>query len=415
MATGVRIELIEGEGGPLVVKHAADGPGQRSLGAEAERLARARHPGVVTVVDHEPGRLTLAWAGSETLAVLRPAVTEAAAILAAVTATVADLHQVGVVHGRLDPTHVVLGPDRRPRLCGLRGPLPGESPADPADDVAALGSLIDHLVGTDAELEPIPERRWPVRRWSGYQRRSLLALADQARHDEPARRPTARALAAAIVAAVPDAAAAPPPAVPDRPTPSPPSRPTRPRGRGRRPALVGAGAVALLLLAANGALPGRHLQARTTPDPSDRPPTAPARSRPTPEPAAAPCATVPDADGSAGADIDGDGCAEAVRVAGTAIEADGVDYDIGQDGDEVAVGDWDCDGAATPALVRPATGEIFLFDGWAVPDGPVTVRPTDVVAGARRLRPPRSSDDCDPRVVLDDRTTRPLQSRGAGG
>lgn len=415
MAPGVRTELIEGEGGPLVRKQAADGPGRRTLGGEAERLARARHPGVVTVVDHEPGRLTLAWAGSETLAVLRPAVTEAAAILAAVAATVADLHQVGLVHGRLDPTHVVLGPDRRPRLCGLRGPLPGEPPADPADDVAALGSLIDHLVGTDQELEPIPERRWPVRRWSGYQRRALLALADQARHEEPARRPTARALAAGIVAAVPDAASAPhPPPVAHR-SPPPPGRPSKPRSRRRRPALVGAAGLALLLLAVNGALPGRHLQARATPDPSDRPSSTTAGRAPTPEPAAAPCAAVPGAEGSAGADIDGDGCAEAVRVAGTSIEADGVDYDIGQDGDEVAVGDWDCDGAATPALVRPATGEIFVFDGWAVPDGPVTVRPTDVVTGARRLRPPRSSEDCDPRVELADRTTRPLPSRGAGG
>jgi len=49
-------------------------------------------------------------------------------------------------------------------------------------------------------------------------------------------------------------------------------------------------------------------------------------------------------------------------------------YRLGRDGDVAMLGDWDCDGRATPALYRPATGEVFLFDGFADD-------------GARRSRP----------------------------
>lgn len=40
-------------------------------------------------------------------------------------------------------------------------------------------------------------------------------------------------------------------------------------------------------------------------------------------------------------------------------------FEVGRPGDEVAIGDWDCDGTATPAVLRPGTGEVFVFSGWA--------------------------------------------------
>jgi hypothetical protein len=39
------------------------------------------------------------------------------------------------------------------------------------------------------------------------------------------------------------------------------------------------------------------------------------------------------------------------------------------------VADWDCDGRATPALVRAATGEVWVYDRWATAAGPVAARP----------------------------------------
>ena len=34
----------------------------------------------------------------------------------------------------------------------------------------------------------------------------------------------------------------------------------------------------------------------------------------------------------------------------------------------MATGDWDCDGIPTPAIVRPATGDVVLFEEWPGPD-----------------------------------------------
>jgi eukaryotic-like serine/threonine-protein kinase len=46
-----------------------------------------------------------------------------------------------------------------------------------------------------------------------------------------------------------------------------------------------------------------------------------------------------------------------------------VRYQLGEAGDVLLVGDWDCDGAQTPGLYRPSSGEVFLFDGFAGPGG----------------------------------------------
>lgn len=64
------------------------------------------------------------------------------------------------------------------------------------------------------------------------------------------------------------------------------------------------------------------------------------------------------------ADLDGDGCPSAVAVRGNILEIEGQRYQLGQRGDTVLVGDWDCDGRDTPALYRPG-GQVFLFDAWA--------------------------------------------------
>lgn len=64
------------------------------------------------------------------------------------------------------------------------------------------------------------------------------------------------------------------------------------------------------------------------------------------------------------ADIDGDGCASAVTWSGTVLEVEGRRYQMGQPGDHVLLGDWNCDGRDTPALYR-VSGQVFVFDAWA--------------------------------------------------
>ena len=39
-------------------------------------------------------------------------------------------------------------------------------------------------------------------------------------------------------------------------------------------------------------------------------------------------------------------------------------FRIGEPGDQLLLGDWDCDGIDTPAVYRPATGEVAYHDGW---------------------------------------------------
>lgn len=49
-------------------------------------------------------------------------------------------------------------------------------------------------------------------------------------------------------------------------------------------------------------------------------------------------------------------------------------FAIGAPGDQLVTGDWDGDGARTPALYRTATGEVWEFDRWAHDGHPVPAR-----------------------------------------
>ncbi|NCG25747.1 MAG: hypothetical protein GWP47_16645, partial [Actinobacteria bacterium] len=86
-------------------------------------------------------------------------------------------------------------------------------------------------------------------------------------------------------------------------------------------------------------------------------------------------------------------------------------YAIGQPGDVAVVGDWDCDGTDTPALLRPATGEIAVFSDWPAPAAGIAAQHIVVVDGARSLE----IDDQDACIVLRVRTANgsvliPLES-----
>ena len=98
-------------------------------------------------------------------------------------------------------------------------------------------------------------------------------------------------------------------------------------------------------------------------------------------------------------DVDGDGCPEAVRIDGAQVVVDGARYDVGAPGDAVAVADWDCDGTDTPAVVRPSTGDVFVFDAWATAEAPMPGRLLDRVPGA--IAPETPNGTCDVVPVVD--------------
>lgn len=452
------LELCAGDSGPELLRRAHDELGKERLTREIARLRAAAHPGVVPLLDHGEDHLTLGWVGGETLETARPGLAGAAAIAASLAATLADLHRIGIVHGRLEPSHVVIGARGHPHLCGLRGVDPDGVQPDPSDDVAALGRLLGRLLGTEAELEPIPDRRWRRRKWSGYETRALQTLVDHATDPDPAKRPSAADLATAITAVMPDAgfeapvaseAPAPeatPEAIPDSvseadaptdpgasvrapasdtevadppepmsespgafgfepndpasdpflelpPAPEPVVVPRPSAGTRRNPVLLLAAAATVLL--------GVGILRIASAGPSGESRSAPVRDgggeasdgdrSPTPS---------EDCELDEGPDIDGDGCPDPVSIDGNEVIAAGRRYRVGDPGDRVRIADWTCTGAATAAVVRPATGEIFLFDEWAE-NAPLSVRAATIVADAVDVEPPEDGA-CEPRIRRRD-------------
>ena len=79
-------------------------------------------------------------------------------------------------------------------------------------------------------------------------------------------------------------------------------------------------------------------------------------------------------------DLHGDGCVSWVRYRDGRLEVPRADdeplrFALGESGDQVLLGDWDCNGSQTAGLYRPATGEIFHFSAWADADAPLTSSP----------------------------------------
>ncbi|HEU5152731.1 MAG TPA: serine/threonine-protein kinase [Iamia sp.] len=254
---------------------------------------------------------------------------------------------------------------------------------------------------------------------------ALAAVVESALARDPAGRPaTAEALAHALRAAVPAeevvlpgppraAAAADeePPAAPDEhPSGEDPSaRGTRAFGpqpertvdepRRGHPVLTLAAVVAVLALAVGGGLWVRdRLDAEQAPGPVEvaggEPPDAVAC------PDLEPIPVPPGAEDLEG-DLNGDGCPVQVVWDGQVMrfrleEGDTRprSFDFRQAGDrapgQLLLGDWDCDGADTPALYQPGDGVVAYFDvvpGQVGGEATATPDPTGVTGGRARLEP----------------------------
>src|SRR4051812_45073901 len=187
---------------------------------EAEVLSSARHPGIIEVVTCGPDArgvvLRTEFVGGHSLDTVGPLELErAAGLVAALADCVADLHDLGVVHGRIEPAHILIGTGGRPILCGFGGggrvgttPPPGPpatsgfvDPAGSSDaalfphlDVYGLGCVLRALLGDSSDdLEPIPDRRFTMDRlratWTGFHRRGPPALGGPAPPHPPPPRP----------------------------------------------------------------------------------------------------------------------------------------------------------------------------------------------------------------------------------
>ena len=401
------------------------------LGREADLLEAARHPGVVELVGVDGSGvgsmlLTTHVEGPALAAVGPLPLEEAAGLLAALASTLADLHDLGLVHGAVCPEHVIVGPGGRPVLCALgyggragepAGPAPavGKAFADPARAGAEALSPAFDVFGVGALARFLAPNPPP-----GH---ALARVAEEAMVDDPDARPPARSVAEALQEEVPAARlprglAAPAPA-PARPVPADPLAALRRSGAGARRPLRPRLSVALAATAAvvvvGGAIAFASSSNPPAPDPmaelsavpphevqpgptttragltsTSTPTSLPTSSTPTSVPRSTTVAAArrecPVATAVLQADVDGDGCPDPLRYTDGLLEADGVRWALGQAGDQVAAGDWGCQGARTLALFRPSTGEVFRFDGWATPGRDVTATAVVRVPGGVAIR-----------------------------
>ena len=337
---------------------------------EADLLKRLDHPGLVRFVDiaetADGGRaLHTEFVSSDTWAT-RPLTdpAERAAGMAALAAVVADLHHLGVAHLQLTPGHVLHGDNDRPVLCGMT--LAAEAtPENRHTDLAALADLCH---------DPTLER--------GALNGKLSLLADAARAGRLSARELARRLD--LLAAKRASGAEPVRAVGG-------SVRDGLKRRCRPKSLLAAGAVAAAVVVAfalgswsRGPQPSAIAPAAApgqTPSNAD---TTGAglinRAGPADRGTAGALDGLSDASGDASSLAPAPAANDAstdtpvsLQDAAAVLEHGGRRYAVGATGDFVETGDWDCDGQATPAIVRPSTGGVVLFDVWPDPGGTIAL------------------------------------------
>ncbi len=411
-------------GAAPVTKRAAEPEARQRLAAEAERLRTLCHPGVVALAGYEPDedvdQLQTRFAGSLTLADYSPSDAGAlAGVLAGVAAILGDLHRAGVSHGGLAPDHVIVSRTRHPVLCSF-GRSGGADAAEIALDLEALASMIDDVV---RRARRMPGRAGAVR--AQRQRRRLRAAAAACRRGGPAE------AVAALLVAVPGAGLAPPaePSVGSDGEPAPravvteapdgtrtwpdrvrastaPPPPGRRRVSGRA-AVAAAGvtvAAALGLALARTSSPTGspstlgHEAAPETPTEPQSPSPTPALVATPPEPALAEELCIHRLPDAPGVDSDDD-CAHDPVIHGNLVQVGRAWFRAGAAGDVIAVGDWDCDGTATPLVLRPGSGDVFVFDRWAGAEA-LEVHAVARAAGAVALEI-HQSGECDLAYAVD--------------
>ena len=192
---------------------------------------------------------------------------------------------------------------------------------------------------------PRPQAARPRRRNAGAIP-ALLSIALRATNPDPTLRPSASDMAASVRAAAPRAT------LPGRAV----TRELEPREWFRAPARAAVAVVAVSItlvgvVRAGGTHSSDRSRRLAAPRPA-RPPTSPT-SR---------CAPVTRA---LRADVDGDGCEERLRLAGGVVDVGSSRWAINGHADDVASGDWDCDGRATLAFLDRGTGGVYRFDAWS--------------------------------------------------
>lgn len=315
--------------------------GVERLRVEAAVLGALAHPGVVELVgftaDNGVAELRTVDVDGPPLGAGSLSPEGIAGLAAAVATTLADLHEAGVVHGSLQADHVLLAPTG-PVLCGFAGAGPPGPGRQPEDDVTALAQVVLSLVDDGPVAAAARElSRNPLPASDAAQVFGAIAAGDatsrqQARGDAPLREllrprrrgPTRRRLVTLVLAGL-------------------------------------AGGAALVLLLGGGGGP----TATVSPPPPPRPassvaPTAPAATQVWPS-TSVPASPTP------------------------TVVVDGRRFVLGEPGDLALAGPFGCNNGPAAVLLRPTTGEVFVFSESAGPGRDTRGVPVTTVPDASAL------------------------------
>lgn len=392
------------DGRPVAVKRASGPSASGRLAREAAALSAARHPGVVelisTSLDGDEPSITTAWvAGGSIEAALTRSIPTAVlvGVVADAAMTISELHDRGIAHGRIDATHVLIA-ERGAVITGL---AEASTDGEPADDVLALGRLLEQITaGREASA---PSRLTSRRDHDDDRIRHAITRATE---PDAALRCPARVLARLLTEEVaPHSASERTRMVAPRARALPP---LRARARALTAVVVAAVLAVIIAITAatifgssDGGATVETVHSTTTATATTSPiaTTTPATSLtaesvaptwPVPPPGCAQTATPY-------ADVDGDGCPDEIAIAAGAINVAGHHFVMSVDpADVVVVGDWDCDGVATPAVLRVPSGAIDAVDHWPTNDEPnITARRITVIEGATGAEArPRAEPGC---------------------
>ncbi|HWW52225.1 MAG TPA: hypothetical protein VNY84_00540 [Acidimicrobiales bacterium] len=345
----------------MLVKRAAAGTDGELLQREAKLLRRARHPGVIELIDLVAEETSVVLLTAEPdgpcLADVNLASEEVAGVMAVLATTVADLHEIGVAHGALTADRIVLDGGGRPVVRGFdhsqaldgapaRWPMSAEARAD----TLALARLTKELLDGDAAQRD---------RATISLSRIVAPLLIAPERDRNRARMTARRLADEITTCIPQARLpVSRPCSTDSEEPQqardPDPHPPLPMPHRRVAKLALATTIALAIVVACHPRPGRPHHAAV------KAAVGPVAPRSTPTAARVLVAT-----------------AVPPKYVGDVVTI-GLDrYKVGETSDVMAFGRWSC---TWPMLIigRPRTGQVWLFRYL-----PATGRPAQAVEVGR--------------------------------
>ena len=396
---GRQVAGISGGGGPPRARVRASATGRSPQCRRGRPLRRAgsadplRRPAAAALRSHDAGGAVRARR--------------------AVATVLADLHDLGIVHGAIGADHILVGPEGHPVLCGFGSSAPLED-GDPAADVRELAATMAgrlgpgvpgrlsrvltkgmgcggprgrgwRLIGRFRPAAP-PARAFAAALAGAMADRRLPQLRARASGDVavmevdlPLRRPgtdpqpekatDGRAAGPAVAPAARRRSRRPRPPSPVAGRPAP----VRRRRRGPGPRILAVAVVALAVAAATAVLLSRGGSASRA-----APPMTPGAVTPR----VAPC---PPADRGCGP----------IPVHGGAFETAAGRFAVGIGDAVIVVGRWRCGGIGLPAGLDRRTGRVWAWLDWAGPSRTVTATPVATTSGATTLRVVPGAAGCD--------------------